>query len=159
MAMKYTEEQLNKFDKATLVQLFLATQEQLESQFAGRLLDEQTMQELSIEVAYPIAKFAANAVCYVGIFILSLLVLSLLAFVLDKVFRVPVLFQINRGLGLLFGVFAAVLWVFSFLGASLPGKLDYLLSMLNVWLFFAPMAYRSLRAWVRREQWKRKNRR
>ena len=37
-----------------------------------------------------------------------------------------------------FGVFAAVLWVFSFLGASLPGKLDYLLSMLNVWLFFAP---------------------
>ena len=22
------------------------------------------------------------------------------------------------------------------------GKLDYLLSMLNVWLFFAPMAYR-----------------
>ena len=58
-----------------------------------------------------------------------------------------------------FGVFAAVLWVFSFLGASLPGKLDYLLSMLNVWLFFAPMAYRSLRAWVRREQGKRKNRR
>ena len=45
-----------------------------------------------------------------------------------------------------FGVFAAVLWVFSFLGASLPGKLDYLLSMLNVWLFFVPMAYRSLRA-------------
>lgn len=31
MAMKYTEEQLNKFNKATLVQLFLATQEQLES--------------------------------------------------------------------------------------------------------------------------------
>ena len=57
-----------------------------------------------------------------------------------------------------FGIFAAVLWVFSFLGASLPGKLDYLLSMLNVWLFFAPMAYRSLHAWVRREQWKRKNR-
>ena len=31
MAMKYTEEQLNKFDKATLMQLFLSTQEQLES--------------------------------------------------------------------------------------------------------------------------------
>ena len=31
MAMKYTEEQLNKFDKATHVQLFLATQQQLES--------------------------------------------------------------------------------------------------------------------------------
>ena len=32
-----------------------------------------------------------------------------------------------------FGIFAAVLWVFSFLGASLPGKLDYLLSMLIYW--------------------------
>jgi len=30
MAMKYTEEQLNHFDKATLIQLFLATQDQLE---------------------------------------------------------------------------------------------------------------------------------
>ena len=58
-----------------------------------------------------------------------------------------------------FGFFAAVMWVFSFLAASLPGKLDYLLAMLNVWLFFGPMAYRSIRAWVRREQWKRKNRR
>ena len=58
-----------------------------------------------------------------------------------------------------FGFFAAVLWVFSFLGASLPGKLNLLLSMLNVWLFFGPMAYRSVLAWIRREQWKRKNRR
>ncbi len=30
MALKYTEAQLNNFDKATLVQLFLATQSQLE---------------------------------------------------------------------------------------------------------------------------------
>jgi hypothetical protein len=31
MAMKYTEEQLNNFDKAVLVQLLLANQEQLAS--------------------------------------------------------------------------------------------------------------------------------
>ena len=58
-----------------------------------------------------------------------------------------------------FGFFAAVLWVLSFLGAPLPEKLSLLLSMANVWLFFGPMAGRSLRAWVRREQWKQKNRR
>lgn len=58
-----------------------------------------------------------------------------------------------------FGFFAAALWVFSFLGSTMAGKLNLLLSMLNVWGFFGPMAYRSLRAWVRREQWKRKNRR
>lgn len=58
-----------------------------------------------------------------------------------------------------FGFFAAALWVFSFLVASPMGKLEYLLCMLNVWLFFGPMAYRSVRAWIRREQWKRKNKR
>ena len=58
-----------------------------------------------------------------------------------------------------FGFFAAALWVLSFLGAPLPQKLSLLLSMANVWLFFGPMAYRSVRAWIRREQWKRRNRR
>lgn len=58
-----------------------------------------------------------------------------------------------------FGFFAAVLWLLGFLAASPMGKLSYLLSMLNVWLFFGPMAYRSIRAWIRREQWKRKNKR
>lgn len=57
------------------------------------------------------------------------------------------------------GFFAAALWAISFLTAPLAYKLSYLLSMLNVWVFFGPMAYRSLRAWQRREQWKRKNRR
>ena len=58
-----------------------------------------------------------------------------------------------------FGIFAAIMWVLSFLGAPLPQKLSLLLSMANVWLFFGPMGYRSIRAWIRREQWKRKNRR
>ena len=61
--------------------------------------------------------------------------------------------------GEVFWLFAAILWVLSFLGAPLPQKLSLLLSMANVWLFFGPMGYRAIRAWVRREQWKRKNRR
>ena len=58
-----------------------------------------------------------------------------------------------------FGLFAAVLWAFSFLTTSLTGKVYYLLCMLNFLAFFGPQAGRSVRAWVRREQWKRKNRR
>ncbi|MGN0661698.1 MAG: rhomboid family intramembrane serine protease [Faecalibacterium sp.] len=58
-----------------------------------------------------------------------------------------------------FGIFAAALWVFSFLTASLMGKLNLLLCMLGFAVFFGPSAWRSLRAWVRREQWKRRNRR
>ncbi len=58
-----------------------------------------------------------------------------------------------------FGLFAAALWGFSFLTTNLMGKVYYLLSMLNFIVFFGPQAARSVRAWVRREQWKRKNRR
>ena len=58
-----------------------------------------------------------------------------------------------------FGWFAAALWVFSFLSMGLFGKLNYLLCMAGFLLFFGPQAWRSIRAWVRREQWKRKNKR
>ena len=58
-----------------------------------------------------------------------------------------------------FGIFAAALWVFSFLSMGMLGKLNYLLCMLGFLLFFGPQAWHNIRAWVRREQWKRKNRR
>ena len=58
-----------------------------------------------------------------------------------------------------FGWFSAALWVFGFLGMGPAGKLNYLLCMLGFAAFFGPQAWRSIRAWVRREQWKRKNRR
>ena len=58
-----------------------------------------------------------------------------------------------------FGWFAAALWAFSFLSMGTLGKLNYLLCMLGFLVFFGPQAWRSVRAWVRREQWKRKNRR
>ena len=58
-----------------------------------------------------------------------------------------------------FGLFAGALWVFSFLSAPMLGKVNYLLGMLGFVVFFGPQACRSVRAWVRREQWKRKNRR
>ena len=58
-----------------------------------------------------------------------------------------------------FGWFAAALWALSFLGSGMMGKLNDLLCMLNFVVFFGPQAWRSVRAWVRREQWKRKNRR
>ena len=58
-----------------------------------------------------------------------------------------------------FGLFAGALWLLRFLGAGAAGKLNYLLCMVNFLVFFGPQAWRSVRAWVRREQWKRKNRR
>ena len=51
------------------------------------------------------------------------------------------------------------MWLFSFLTAGWLYKVSYLLSMLGFVLFFGPQALRSVRAWIRREQWKRRNRR
>lgn len=58
-----------------------------------------------------------------------------------------------------FGLFAAALWVFSFLGGGWAYRLNCLLCMLGFIVFFGPKLWRSVRAWVRREQWKRKNKR
>ena len=57
------------------------------------------------------------------------------------------------------GIFAAAIWVLSFLSVSWMGRLNYLLSMAGFLLFFAPKAWSDLRAWYRREQWKKMNRR
>lgn len=58
-----------------------------------------------------------------------------------------------------FGIFAAALWVISFLSASWAYKLNYLLCMLGFIAFFAPVLWRDVCARVRREKWKRQNRR
>ena len=57
------------------------------------------------------------------------------------------------------GIFAGAVWVLSFLSVSWMGKLNYLLSMAGFLLFFAPKVWSDLRAWYRREQWRRMNRR
>ena len=53
----------------------------------------------------------------------------------------------------------SLLLAFAMLYPEVLYKVSYLLSMLGFVLFFGPQALRSVRAWIRREQWKRKNRR
>lgn len=57
------------------------------------------------------------------------------------------------------GMVAGAIWVLSFLTTSWLGRLNYLLCMLGFAVFFGPQLWRSIRAWWRRGQWKRKNRR
>lgn len=58
-----------------------------------------------------------------------------------------------------FGIFAATLWVISFLTVGWAYKLNYVLCMLGFIVFFGPTLWRNVRARVRREKWKRQNRR
>ncbi len=57
------------------------------------------------------------------------------------------------------GIVAAAMWALSFLTGGWLTKLNYLLSMAGFIAFFAPTVWTNLRAWYRREQWKRRNRR
>lgn len=57
------------------------------------------------------------------------------------------------------GIFAGAVWVLSFLSVGWMGKLNYLLSMAGFVVFFAPVVWSNIRAWYRREQWRKMNRR
>ena len=57
------------------------------------------------------------------------------------------------------GIFSGAIFLLSFISAGWWTRLNYLLCMLGYLVFFGPVLYRNLRAWYRREQWKRNNRR
>lgn len=57
------------------------------------------------------------------------------------------------------GILSGGLWLLSFLVVSPLQKLGSVLGMLGFLLFFGPELWRSVCAWYRREQWRRRNRR
>jgi hypothetical protein len=56
------------------------------------------------------------------------------------------------------GWMAGVIWLLAFLAGSWAGKAQLVLSMLGFFVFFGPSAVADIKAWIRREQWKRNNR-
>ena len=57
------------------------------------------------------------------------------------------------------GILVGAGWVLTFLTTSWLGRANQLLSMAGFFLFFGPMLWSDIRAWWRREQWRRRNRR
>ena len=72
-------------------------------------------------IAAPIADSISNAIAFIGIFIGVFVVLTLLTKLVDMVFRLPVLYDVNKVFGVIFGLIeATVLMVFiSNAGAAL----------------------------------------
>lgn len=56
------------------------------------------------------------------------------------------------------GIAAGVLWAYNFLIATLTGKISLVMGMLGFFVFYGPSLCNSIKAWYRREQWKRRNR-
>lgn len=93
-----------------LVQKF-ADVEQLYAKY-GETVDSfhEVAEEFSATLASPLASLLSNAISYVAIFFVSVLILKLVFFLLDKFFdSIPLLNAINHFLGFVLGALAAFL--------------------------------------------------
>lgn len=70
---------------------------------------EETVEKLSEYIAAPIADTLSSAAAFIAIFVGALIVLKLLVFLIDLIFKLPVLNGTNKTLGLLFGVGEALI--------------------------------------------------
>ncbi len=71
---------------------------------------------------------AANIISYIVIFIVSILALSILAFILDKIFSLPVLNKLNKILGFLLG---AALAIFNLILTC--SIITFILNIVQIW--------------------------
>lgn len=74
------------------------------SEGENSLLTAENVSEISASISGHVSLFISSAIAFLLVFILSLLLLSIAIFFLDKLFSTPGLKQINRGLGFLFGL-------------------------------------------------------
>ncbi len=71
---------------------------------------EETVNKLSEYIAAPIAETISSAVAFIGLFLIALVVMNLAVFLIDTIFKLPVLNSTNKMLGLLFGVGEALIF-------------------------------------------------
>ena len=86
----------------------------------------EAVEAVAYAVADPIASLLSRVIAFFGLFIVALIVLKLLTLVIGLFFKLPVLKQTDRTLGLVFGVFTALLfvWVFSAAVGNILGALS-----------------------------------
>ena len=77
--------------------------------YQNTFLSEDIVSDVSLSIATPISEFISKIIAYILIFIVALIALSVLAFLLDKICKLPVLKTMNRFLGLLLGFVCAVI--------------------------------------------------
>ncbi len=82
--------------------------------------DEGMINEVAEQIAAPCATALATAISFAGLFLAAFVGLSLVTWILDALFHLPLLSAANRFFGFLFGVIEAVLlaYVISMAGAA-----------------------------------------
>lgn len=71
------------------------------------VLTQHNLAEVSKSIATPVSMFISSAMAFIIIFLLSVLLLTISIFFLDKFFKAKGLNRINKGLGFLFGCICA----------------------------------------------------
>ncbi len=70
----------------------------------------QQLEEMAIHIATPITAFLSTVIGYAAVFLLSGLVLTIVAYLLGKLAELPVIRGCDRAMGLVLGVLCAVLF-------------------------------------------------
>lgn len=84
--------------------------------------NEEFVGKVSDLIATPVAEALSAIIAFVAIFIAAMLVLTIVTFLLDSVFKLPVLKAVNKTAGLVFGIIKALL--FAFIIASIVSALS-----------------------------------
>ena len=77
--------------------------------YAGQGATPETVGDLARTMSTFISGFISNAIAYICLFFIAIIVLSIVGFILDKIFSTLPLKPINKFLGFLFGIICAVI--------------------------------------------------
>ena len=69
-----------------------------------------TVQELAHSLAIPIAKMISDMIGYTAVFLIAMILFAIVAYILGKIVELPILRQIDRGLGLVLGIICAFIY-------------------------------------------------
>ena len=100
----------------TMLEIVGINQEELSTQFNEWKADTtvNTADMLVEYVANPLIKSAVSIISFIAIFVAAIIVLKILIFILDKLFRLPILKQANKALGFLIGIILGVFRAYIF---------------------------------------------
>jgi len=71
---------------------------------------EGAVTELADRIAAPVVSAISGVLAFLGLFVATVIVLKLVTWILDLIFQLPVLKTANTVLGLILGIFCALIW-------------------------------------------------
>ena len=112
-----------------IAERFSCDLDELTQYYKGFLANESTdtaISELSAKIAAPAVNAISSVLAAILVFVAAMLACAIITWVLDLIFKLPVLKQLNKVLGTVFGLLSAVLtvWVLANISVGLIGALE-----------------------------------